>query len=155
MARTHTHGVIPTDEGDGRVVALDYGRRRVGVAASDPSATIASPRATVEHSGDPEEPPAELLRLLEELAPALVVVGIPRHMDGSEGEMAKEARSFGRAVAEAAEVTVVEWDERLTTAAAEQALLDSGAPRRKRSEKGARDKMAAALLLKSFLASRR
>lgn len=155
MAREHTHGVIPADDEDGRIVALDYGRRRVGVATSDPSATIASPRATVDHPGDPEEPPAELLSLLEELSPTLVVVGIPRHMDGSEGEMAKEARSFGRAVAEAARVTVVEWDERLTTAAAEQALVASGAPRRKRGEKGARDKMAAALLLKSFLASRR
>lgn len=155
MGRERSPGVSPEPTEEGRVVALDYGRRRIGVASSDPSGTIAAPRAVVEHGGDPEEPPAELLSLLEELSPTLVVVGIPRHMDGSEGEMAREARTFGRALAEASGITVVEWDERLTTEAAERALVASGASRRKRSEKGARDRMAAALLLKSFLASRR
>lgn len=155
MDRERESGMSPETGGGGRVVALDYGRRRVGVATSDPSGTIAAPRAVVDQGGDPEEPPTELLSLLEELQPTLIVVGIPRHMDGSEGEMAREARTFGRSVAEASGVTVVEWDERLTTAAAEQALVASGASRRKRSEKGARDKMAAAILLKSFLASRR
>lgn len=155
MARKHTHGVTPESDGEGRIVALDYGRRRVGVATSDPSATIASPRATVDHAGDPEEPPAELLSLLEELDPALVVVGIPRHMDGSEGEMAEEARAFAEDLQRRTGIAVEEWDERLSSEAARKALLEAGASRKTRRAKGSTDMMAATLLLRSYLGSLR
>lgn len=141
------------------MVALDYGRRRIGVAASDPTRTIASPRAVVETTGaspPPGEPaavPEALVSLLRELAPAKVVVGIPLRMDGGEGAMAREARAFGRAVAERTGLEVIEWDERLTTQLAERALASLELPRRKRREKGRADMLAAAALLRSFLAS--
>lgn len=120
---------------------------------SDPTGTIASPHSVIENSGDPDVPPDALLRLLAELDPGTVVLGIPRHMDGSEGEMATEARAFGRALEEQSGVPVEEWDERLTTAAADRALLHSGAPRGRRAKKGSSDMMAAALMLRAYLAS--
>lgn len=136
-------------------MALDYGRRRIGVATSDPTATIASPHSAVRHGGDPDDPPDELLSLIEELDPVRIVVGMPKHMDGSEGEMAEEARSFASTLAAATDVPVETWDERLSSAAARRALVDTGAPRGKRREKGRVDAMAATLVLKAWLAARR
>lgn len=122
---------------------------------SDPTRTIASPHGVVEHAGDPDDPPAELVDLLGELAAARVVIGLPRHMDGSEGDMAREARAFGRALSDAAGVPVAEWDERLTSEAARREMIESGAPEAKRREKGSTDVVAATLMLRSYLASRR
>lgn len=124
------------------------------MAASDPSGTIASPHTAVRHDGDPEHPPEELAELAERLDAARIVVGIPRHMDGTEGEMAKEARVFAAAVAAATGLPVETWDERLSSAAAERALVETGVPRRKRREKGRVDAMAATLVLKAWLAAR-
>lgn len=136
-------------------MALDYGRRRIGVAVSDPTGTIASPHSAVDRRGDPDELPEPLLDLLDRLDPVTVVVGLPRHMDGSEGEMVDEVRAFADSLREASGRSVEEWDERLTTAAAERALVEGGAPRRKRRERGRLDAMAATMLLRSYLASRR
>ncbi len=136
------------------MVALDWGRRRIGVAVSDPTATIASPHSAVHHGGDPEEPPGELTALLAELSPARLVVGIPRHMDGSEGEMAEEARSFAEALADATGLPVETWDERLSSEAARRTLAEVELPRAKRREKGRVDAMAATLVLKAWLAAR-
>lgn len=135
-------------------MALDWGRRRIGVAVSDPTGTIASPHSAVRHDDDPDSPPDELTELLDELAPGRIVVGIPRHMDGSEGEMADEASTFAAAVEESAGVPVETWDERLSSTAAERTLVETGVPRRKRREKGRVDAMAATLVLKAWLAAR-
>jgi putative Holliday junction resolvase len=136
-------------------VALDYGRSRIGVAVSDPTRTIASPHSTVPNADEPTEPPAALLRLLEELEATTVVLGIPLQMDGSAGEMAREVREFGRRLGEATGLPIVEWDERLTSAGAERTLRESGASRRKRRDKGSVDRLAAAMLLRAYLASDR
>lgn len=124
------------------------------MAVSDPTATIASPHSAVHHDGDPEQVPDELTRLLADLDPVRIVVGVPRHMDGSEGEMAGEARTFASAVAEASELPVETWDERLSSTAARRALVETGVPRRKRREKGRVDAMAATLVLKAWLSAR-
>jgi len=123
------------------------------VAASDPTRTIASPHATVTAGEDPLDPPPELLSILSELEPSRVVLGIPLHMDGSAGEMAEEAREFGRRLADATGLEVVEWDERLSTESARQAMLASGARRGRRREKGSADRLAAAVILRAYLAS--
>jgi len=136
-------------------VALDYGRSRIGVAASDPTRTIASPHSTVPNPGEPTDPPPALVALLAELAPSTVVLGIPYQMDGSAGEMALEAREFGRKLAEATDLPIVEWDERLSSAGAERALREMALPRGRRREKGSVDRIAAAMLLRAFLASGR
>lgn len=136
-------------------MALDYGRSRIGVAVSDPTRTIASPHSTISNSGEPTEPPAALLALMEELEVTTVVLGIPLQMDGTAGEMALEAREFGRRLEEATGLPIVEWDERLTTAGAERTLRESAAPRRKRRDKASVDRLAAAMLLRAYLASGR
>lgn len=122
---------------------------------SDPTATIASPHSAVENSAGPGEAPDALLELLEQLAPARLVVGIPRHMNGTEGEMAEEARAFAADLERETGITVEEWDERLSSEAARKALLESGASRAARRDRGSTDMMAATLILRSYLASRR
>lgn len=131
--------------------------------------------------GRPPEPPDALLRLVEEVRPSEIVVGIPFNMDGSEGEMAKETRQFADALAARTGVQVVEWDERLTSAQAERTLREAEAPppsrrgggrgsaskargrpgtrrrgkpaaqRRAEREEGKADMAAAALMLRGYL----
>lgn len=138
--------------GTGRIVALDYGRRRIGVAVSDPGRVLASPHSTIEHRAPPGEPPAALLDLLKSLAPAEVLVGIPLNMDGSEGDMVVEARRFGSRIEELLGLPVTERDERLSSIEADRRIREAGVSRGKRREKGRRDMVAAAVLLEDFLA---
>lgn len=137
---------------EGRVVAVDYGRRRIGVAASDPTRTLVSPRATVENEDPPAEPPPRLVRLLRELEPVEVVVGIPLEMNGTTGEMAEEVREFAENLRDELEVPVVEWDERLTTEQARDFLREGGtSPTRRGRDRGRLDRAAAAVLLRRYL----
>lgn len=99
--------------------------------------------------------PAELLRLLEQLRPSAVIVGIPLSMDGTEGDMAREVRAFAARLEASSGIPVEEWDERLSTARAERTLREMELPRRRRQEKGRSDMMAAALMLSDFLRSGR
>lgn len=140
----------------GRFMALDYGRRRIGVAVTDPTRTIATPRGVVEQPRRrprATEVPEELLRLVRELEPAAIVVGIPYSMDGTAGEMAEEVRAFAGALEEATGVRIIEWDERLSTARAEREIIGMDLPRRRRREKGRTDQMAATLILSAYLRS--
>lgn len=141
----------------GRVVAVDYGRRRIGVAVSDPTRTLVSPRDTVENGDPPSEPPERLLRLLRELEPEEIVVGIPLDMDGTTGEMAEEVREFAENLRAGLglEVPVAEWDERLTTEQARDFLREGGtSPTRRGRDRGRLDRAAAAVLLRRYLAAR-
>jgi len=133
------------------VVALDYGRRRIGVAASDPLRTIASPHVVMKNADPPTEPPRGLLNLLKDLAPVVVIVGIPVHMDGSFGEMAAEARAFAARLMTLSEIQVLERDERLTSYEAEEMLREMNLSRRRRQEKGLKDMLAATVLLREYL----
>ena len=90
------------------------------------------------------------MELVLEAGPIAIVVGIPIQMDGSEGEMAAEAREFGRRLGEASGVPVVGWDERLTSARARRSLAEIGR-RGKRIRKGEEDMMAAAHLLRGYM----
>lgn len=122
----------------------------MGIALSDPTRTIASPHVTIENRGEPRQPPEPLIRLVAETSPTTIVVGIPIRLDGSEGEMAAEAREFGRRLAEATGVPVVEWDERLTSARARRSIAETGR-RGRRVRKGEEDMVAAAHLLRSYM----
>lgn len=139
--------------GSGRVLGVDYGRRRIGVAVSDPTGTLATPHSVVPNEDPPEEPPDALLETIREISPGRIVVGIPLEMDGDEGEMAREAREFCRRLAEGCQTPVVEWDERLTSDRASQILLEAEPRRSRRRRKGRLDEMAAAVLLRTYLAS--
>jgi putative Holliday junction resolvase len=134
-----------------RFLGLDPGERRIGVAISDATSTIASP---VEHidvrTSDHEQ---RIRDLCTEWQISGVVVGLPLSLDGTEGPAAARAREFGSRVEEVTGVSVTYHDERFTTVTAEQALLEGGVKRRSRTMK--RDKVAAALMLQGFLDRRR
>ena len=134
------------------MVALDYGRRRIGVAATDPLRTISAPHSAVANQDPPTEPPTALLDLLRDLEPALVLVGIPVNMDGSEGDMAAETRRFAARLATLTDLPIEPHDERLTSYKADELMQEMTLPRRRRREKGIRDMLAATLLLRDFMA---
>ena len=134
-------------------MALDYGRRRIGVAISDPTRTIATPGGVIErpHNAKLKKVPRRLLEMVRESDTSTILVGIPFSMDGLAGPMAKEVRAFAAVVKKATGIPTVEWDERLTTAQAEREIQAMGLSRGKRREKGRTDEMAAMLMLSSYL----
>ena len=123
-----------------KVVALDYGRARTGVAVSDPTGTIARPLGVVERASSGPGL-AELARLIAEEAADRVVVGLPLTLRGERGEQARETETFVEALRAAIAVPVETYDERFTTDLAQQTA--AGAPE---------DARAAAHLLASYLA---
>ena len=129
----------------GRVLALDYGSVRIGVAVSDPLRIVATPLEVV--------PAADFERrlpdLLSEYRPTEIVVGFPIGLSGREGPAAEEARRFARQVADVSGVSVHLVDERFSTATAEAALLEGGVKRRSRRQNV--DRVAAAVILRQFL----
>jgi putative Holliday junction resolvase len=123
-----------------KVLALDYGRARTGVAVSDPTGTIARPVGVVERAGS-EKGLAALVELIQRYEAERVVVGLPLTLRGARGEQARETETFIAALANATGVPVVPFDERFTTNLAEQTASAS-------AEEDAR---AAAHLLTSYL----
>lgn len=134
------------------MLAVDPGSKRVGVAISDPSGTIA--QALVTEPAEPHETLAERLAgIAREQGAGRIVVGLPRRLDGSEGPEAKSARSLAEQLRRLARLPVELVDERLTTAQAERAMIDAGARRSRRRE--GIDRVAATLLLQSHLDRKR
>jgi putative Holliday junction resolvase len=131
----------------GRALGLDPGERRIGVAVSDVSRTIASPVRFIDTKT--EDVTQTLRDICDEYEITVVVVGLPISLDGSEGRSAQAARDFGDLVNEATDMTVEFQDERFTSRTAEAALIEGGVSRKSRKEK--RDQVAAALMLQSFL----
>jgi len=134
----------------GRILGLDPGERRVGVALSDPTGTIASPHQYIDRRTQSLEDELRELCVVEEIS--LIVVGLPINLDGSEGASAGKARAIGEIAAEATGLTVEFQDERFTSHTAETALISGGVKRKKRKEK--RDQVAAAVMLQAYLDKR-
>jgi putative holliday junction resolvase len=135
-----------------RVLAVDPGSKRVGLAVSDPTGTIAQALATV--PAEPRETLAERLAdIARENEATEIVVGMPRRMDGSYGPEAKAANVLAAELRRASRMRVDLLDERLTTAAAEKSLLAGGVRRAKR--RASIDRVAATLLLQSHLDRKR
>jgi len=132
--------------GPGRILGLDPGERRIGVALSDAGGIIAQPHEVIEHA---DSLPGRLQALIEEYAVGRIVVGLPVSLSGDEGPAAAAARGFGAFVAECTGLVVEYADERFSTVTAERVLLESGLTRKKR--RGVRDKVAAAVMLQAFL----
>src|SRR5437773_3366546 len=128
-----------------RILALDHGTKRIGVAISDELKMIAQPLEFI-----PAEPFADFLARLKELIREkqveLIVIGMPRNMDGSYGPAALKVQDFVAALKNAVTVPIRTWDERLTSVQANRFLLEGNGRREKRKEKV--DKTAAALLFK-------
>jgi putative Holliday junction resolvase len=131
-----------------RLLGVDYGSVRLGLAVSDPDRRIASPLTTYTHR-DREQNAQALRTLVEAEEIGQIVVGLPVHLDGREGVKAAEARAFGRWLGEVTGLPVVFWDERFTTVEAESALWSAGLTHKRR--KARRDQVAAQLLLQAYL----
>ncbi|MCD6142468.1 Holliday junction resolvase RuvX [Candidatus Acetothermia bacterium] len=131
-----------------RILGIDYGTVRIGLAISDPDGIIASPlpvyirtdiRSDVEH----------IARLVRESGVERIVIGLPLNMDGTAGEMADEVAVFADRLRAQLSIPVVTFDERMTSTEAERVLLQANVSRKKR--RGIRDSLAAVLILQSYL----
>lgn len=138
-----------------RILAFDYGVRRIGVAVTDPTRTIASPLTTLVRRAGKRPPWAEITRLVEENEVAELVVGLPLDLSGNEGEWATEVRGFGAQLTRRTGLEVHWVDERLTSVRAERTVRSLGLQKSKREEKERVDAAAAALILQAYLARRR
>ena len=135
-----------------RIMAIDYGDARTGVAISDPTGLLAG-FTTVIHSRKPEAVAAELARLVREHRVEELVMGFPRNMDGTEGPRAELYRAFAGQVEAACGLKPVLWDERRTTVEA-HAILHAGGRKMKQHKKNV-DAVAASLILEGYLTFRR
>jgi putative Holliday junction resolvase len=143
----------PTIPFTGRVVAIDPGTKRIGVAMSDPTQTIAQPLATLSRRVGKRFPLRDLKVHLDEHQPVGIVVGLPMAPNGSEDERATSARDLGSTLIAKTQLPVTYWDERMTTARALSAVRELGG--RVRGRKGEIDSLAATVLLQAFLDSRK
>jgi len=134
----------------GRVMGIDYGRRRVGVAVSDPLRVVTRGLGVLENAPDL---PAAIAARAEEEGVVLIVVGMPYAPDGGRGAMGEEVARFVASLRARARVPVETWDESFTSASAQRVFIDGGMKKRQRREKGRVDEMAARLLLQEFLES--
>ena len=132
-----------------RIVALDVGDRTIGVAASDELGIIANPVRTIRRGASVKADLREVDALLAELEASEVVVGIPLDAEGEEGPQAAKVKDFSERLAKRLRIPVIYWDERFSTAEAEETLIEMGASRARRRK--VIDKMAAAVILESYL----
>lgn len=135
-----------------RRLGIDHGIKRVGLALCDEEGWIAHPRDTWKR-GDQDALLERLAAFVEAEQVGEIVVGLPLHLDGREGASARRARRFSERLGERTGLPIVLWDERMTSAAAERSLRDAGV--KAKDQKGLVDKVAAALLLQSYLDSLR
>jgi putative Holliday junction resolvase len=133
------------------ILGIDYGRKRIGLAASDVGGKIAAPLAVIDAT-DRLRAIREIARIAAQHQAAEAVVGMPRSLDGTLGPMAKETEAFVAELKAALKIPVVTFDERLSTAQAERAMIDADMSRAKRKERV--DKVAAQITLQSYLDSR-
>lgn len=133
-----------------RLLGLDIGGRRIGVAVSDELGMIASPVGMIDRQGDVA---AQLRKLIAEYGASRLVAGLPVGLSGREGPQAEETRAFADALAAEVGVPLEYWDERLTTSIAEQSLIAQGTRREKRKQQV--DAVAAAVILQGYLDNQR
>jgi len=132
-----------------RVLVVDYGAKRVGLAVSDPLGLSARPLSVVPRSSAV----VNVMNLVKELDVGTIVVGLPTGLSGGEGTSASEARKLADELGTATGVDVVLLDERFTSRMAEEKLVQTGMKRRERRQKV--DKVAAAIILQDYLDSQR
>ena len=135
-----------------RIMAIDYGDARTGVAISDPTGLLAG-RTEVIHSRRPEEVCAQIARMAAEAGVEELVLGLPRNMDGTEGPRAELYKAFAAQVEETCGLKPVLWDERRTTVEAHNILHASG--KKMKNHKKTVDAVAATLILEGYLTFKR
>jgi putative Holliday junction resolvase len=135
-----------------RALGIDPGTKRIGLAISDRTGTVASPLTVLERSRSPRHDDAEIARIVRDEEVEVVVVGLPVNMDGSHGASAKAAIAEARRLATVVDVPVELHDERRTTVSADRSMLDAGLNAVERRQRV--DKVAAAIMLQSWLDAR-
>jgi putative Holliday junction resolvase len=138
----------------GRIIAVDPGERRIGVAAADLRTRVAVPLTAIDAGADPVE---AIVRLVQEQEAGELVVGLALSMSGALGPQGQRAQALADALAQRLDIPVHTWDERLTSAEARRRLpRPKGRPARgKRRSKGDVDALAAAIILQAYLDSQR
>jgi len=136
-----------------RILGIDYGDRRIGLAISDSGEMIAAGLPTLSRTGPSADVTEALRRLCREQGVERIVVGVPVNMDGSQGPRARLSIEFAQRLGQALGIEAETWDERLTTVQAERLMLGADLSREKRKQR--RDRIAAQLLLQSYLDARR
>ena len=131
-----------------RILAIDYGSRRIGLALSDPTGTLARPLPFLPAKADAKLA-REIALLVEKEQAALILLGLPRHMNGSLGEAAAKVQAFAAVLEKATPAPVKLIDERLSTIQASRQLQEAGQDTRK--QRGRIDSAAAAVLLQGYL----
>lgn len=152
MSRRARPGTAPIPS-EGRILGVDLGEVRTGLAISDPGQTVAT---AVDTLAVPDEESAladDIASVVVERSAVGVVVGLPRTLDGREGGAAHRARRIAAAIHDRTSLPVDVWDERFTTTEAERVMIDQGTRRRARRE--AVDRVAATFLLQGYLEARR
>ncbi len=139
--------------GDGRLLGVDWGERRIGLAVSDETQTLAQPLATLTRRPGKRFPMPRLLEHITHLQVVGVVVGLPLDEAGAEGDAAKAARALAEDIGRRAALPVTLWDERMTTARVLAAVREMGGSTRGRKEDV--DALAAALLLQHYIDAKR
>lgn len=134
----------------GRMLGLDYGDVRVGVAITDPCRIICSPHTVLSRVTD-DLVADEVVKLCEEKQVDQLVVGLPLNMDGSAGDAARKVEAFVEILESKTDISIALWDERLSTVSAQKSLIAAGTRRDKR--KGLVDKVAAQIILQNYMES--
>ena len=132
-----------------RALGVDPGTKRIGLAISDLSGTIASPLVVLQRSRSRQHDLGEIARIARQEEAEVIVIGLPINMDGTQGKAAKAAIAEGRRLATLVDVPIEMHDERLTTVSAERSMLDAGLNAIERRQ--VVDKVAAAIMLQSWL----
>lgn len=133
-----------------RIIGLDYGEARIGVAVSDLLGTIANPLDTISEK-DREKQLLKVLEVIEREKVEKIVVGLPKRMDGTLGHRAEYTKAFAEELSERCSLPLVMWDERLSSSEAHRMLDSGGVSGKKRKTKV--DKIAAVLILQTYLDS--
>jgi putative Holliday junction resolvase len=129
-----------------RILALDVGKRRIGIAMSDPLAITARPHSTIPRN---REAPGKIAFIIQEMEVGKLIVGLPLHLSGAEGEQAADVRLFVQKLSAHVSVPIEFKDERLTTVEAEQRMWDKRGDWRKRKKEI--DAVAASVMLEDYL----
>ena len=134
-----------------RILGLDFGSRTVGVAVSDGLLLTAQGVETIERKDENKlrKTAARIEELVKEYDITTIVMGLPKNMNNTEGERVEKTKAFGEMLERRTGLPVVYWDERLTTVAAEQVLMESGV--RRENRKAVIDKIAACFILQGYL----
>jgi len=134
-----------------RVLGIDFGERRIGLALSDPTGTLATPLPTLKRRAGKRPPLKAMVEIVDSNDVEMLVLGLPLTLAGEESDWTRAVREVGAALSERTGLPVDYVDERLTSVRAERAVRSLGLPKGKREEKGRVDAAAAVLILQSWL----